>query len=73
MLNKNKRDNKIIKLIYDQYENDISTPISLIYDKYECDIGVSNDDDNNILISPNLIAINSFLKKEFYSIPPLPS
>ena len=25
-----KRDNKIIKLIYDKYENDITTPISLI-------------------------------------------
>ena len=40
MVKKNKRDNKIIKLIYDKYENDIPTPISLIYDKYECDIGV---------------------------------
>ena len=58
MLNKNKRDNKIIKLIYDQYENDISTPISLIYDKYECDIGVSNDDDNNILIDTTSILDN---------------
>ena len=57
MLNKNKRDNKIIKLIYDKYENDISTPISLIYDKYECDIGVSCDD-NNILIDTTSILDN---------------
>ena len=49
MVKKNKRDNKIIKLIYDKYENDIPTPISLIYDKYECDIGVSNDDNHNII------------------------
>jgi len=51
-----KRDNKIIKLIYDKYENDITTPISLIYDKYECDIGVSNDDDDHIIIdTPSIL------------------